>query len=380
MNRISLCGVHYTGKTTLAKHLVKQLSIPYYMADLAVPLTKEKGLKSLDELEQLSIKDKWEFQMDMFKGLSEPLEHCVADGSPLSCIPYGKLLLKEEIDSEKGKSLLMNARMNTNKYTHLFYLPPEIDFIDDNFRLKGVNERVKIDNELIYELQNYDYITLTGSVEDRSNIVLNSLNKGKCSRTNHIVFEGLCNSGKTTTLKYITSLLEQKEINFYQSQRLRVNKDSEDELITWYSNLDKYKNELLDSYIQLFTQIEKEQDIDTKVANNQIVLSDRHKFSAIALGIGLGFPIGYLYKLTAHLKTPGTVILFDIDPEEAVRRANLNNKPMPEIRGNLHLQTLMSKGYRELAKHHKEIILIDANISPKDLFKKVENIIINLLQ
>lgn len=379
MNRISLCGVHYSGKTTLAKYAAKKLNIPYYMADLAVPLVNKYGLNSLNELDTLSIEDKWQFQMDMFKCLSMPPGECIADGSPLSCIPYGTLLLKDEINNKNGQQLIIDSRENKNKYTHLFYLPPEIDFTSDNFRINGINERINIDNQLTKELENYPYITLTGSVEDRANIIGNTLGANKCSRSNHIVFEGLCNSGKSTTLKVITNLLNQKGIEFYQTQRLRVNKESEGALITWYGNLEKYKHELLQSYLNLFTQIEAEQHIDDKVYNGDIVFGDRHKFSIIALGIGLGFPIGYLYKLTSHLKTPGTVILFDLDPQEAVRRSSLNNKPMPSVRGNLNLQTLMSIGYRQLAKHHREIILIDANVKPQELFKAIENVVLKVI-
>ena len=381
--KVSIFGTHYTGKTTLAKILAQKTNLIYNQTDQSIEIAKSMNINSLDKLENMDINYKWLFQIKMLESLKKTINNSIADGNSISCIPYGKKLLKESfINSETGKAIINEAIENSNNYDYLFYLPPEFDFKIDSFRHNGDNFRMLVAKELLDNIKG-NYKVLTGSVEDRiktAKYVMKFCDKP--ARYNHIVFEGICNSGKSTIMKMVLEKLDEEKTNYFFAERKSSpnNNTKESDLILWYDNLNKYKENLLKSYIDLFTYTNEYNNIEDKIKNGDIVFSDRYKFSIIALGLGLGYDLNYMYKITNHLKTPGTIIFFDLPFSEGVKRAKLNNKSMPTIRQNENLQKIMSEGFKKLASIHAEVKIINANQEKQKLFDDVYNIIREIIK
>lgn len=375
--KISIFGAHYTGKTTLAKKLSKELDLVYHQSDQSLEIAKDMNIMSLDNLEKLEERIKLKFQLKMLESLKKDVSNSVSDGNPISCIPYSKKLFGNQfIDSTNGKFIVNNAKKYSTNYDYIFYLPTEFEFKDDFFRHTGNEFQMKIAQELIENMSNYK--VLTGNLSDRiqtAKYIINLANKP--ARHNHIVFEGICNSGKSTIMQMIMEYLKKENIHVIHAERKNspYNLTTENDLILWYSNLQKHKEQLLKSYIDLFTYTNNFHKIDEQINSGNIVFSDRHKFSVIALGLGLGYSLNYMYKITSHLKTAGTILFFDLPYEESVRRATLNNKSMPSIRQNEHIQKMMSDGFKKLATIHSEVKIIDATKNKEELFKNVLSVL-----
>jgi thymidylate kinase len=378
MTKVSIFGTHFSGKTTLAQTLAKETHMFYHQSDKSLEISKEMHIKSLDELEQMDINSKFKFQLKMLDSLKESIDNSITDGNPISCIPYGKKLLNENLyNTELGKMVIKNAVKYSNNYDYLFYLPPEIDFEKDDFRHSGKEFRMTVAKELI-ENMSLNYKVLTGSVDERVKTAKYMMKlENKPARHNHIVFEGICNSGKSTILKMVMEELKKEKINYYYADRqYSPNSNiSEDKLELMYSDLNKYKNDLIDSYMNLFSYTSEYHNIEDKIKSGEIVFSDRHKFSVIALGLAVGYDINYMYRITSHLKTAGTIIFFDLPYEEGVRRAGLNEKSMKSIRQNMELQKMMSEGFKKLAQIHCEVKIVDSMQTKQDLFNNVYEII-----
>jgi dTMP kinase len=369
MIKISICGTHSTGKTTLSKKIAEALNIPFIKSDISKDILDEMNIKNFEELEKLSYDTKLEYELKMLKSLSmfEDIE-CVTDGNPLSCIPYGRKLL-----GENNIEILYNARSNVKNFSHIFYLPPEIDFEDDSYRYTDLTFRKEIDEELFKELEETTYFNiLTGTIEDRLNLVLKALNKKENNRNNHIVFEGICNSGKTTIINWITETLKK---DYYLIERPKnPNNKTFDNLEEMYDNINKYKKELLDSYISDVFYFHKKEEVTSKIETGKYVIADRQKFSIIAYGVALGYSLGEMYFLTRDLPTPGTIIFFDINATACGLRAS-REKPLYNFRSNVIFQAKMNETFESLAKYHIEVKKVNAAQSPEDLFRDTLQII-----
>ncbi len=85
-----------------------------------------------------------------------------------------------------------------------------------------------------------------------------------------------------------------------------------------------------------------------------------------------------MYYKVRNLPTPGTVIYFEINTSNCVKRAS-TEKDLYNFRSNLDFQIKFNNAMRYLSKHHIEVKIINANQQPKDLFNSVTNFIQGLI-
>ncbi|MDD4271364.1 MAG: ATP-binding protein [Patescibacteria group bacterium] len=177
--KIAIIAAHSTGKTTLAKALSKKLKISHIKSDFAREITKEKfnGKK----LQELTKKEFFNMELSHYlKKLEVAVrnEAFVTDGGFILSPIYLGLMNPELLEEEKYiKFLDLCVKRTKNIYTHIIYLPPEIELEDDNYRPMDEDLRVKVDELLINLLRYHDikYREVSGSVLDRVSQAINYL-------------------------------------------------------------------------------------------------------------------------------------------------------------------------------------------------------------
>lgn len=176
--RIAIVGSHSTGKTTLAKALSDTIGIPYVRGDFAMEIAhKIAPEKSMD---QLLPEEHWEVQKKILEGYQNMLNNTsffVTDATIFTWNAYteqfvGKDRLKKNPQYTQYKKILEELRQ---KYSHVFYLPPEIPLKADGFRPKSNALRLSLDKAILKELSSIPYITLTGSLQNRIDLARKSL-------------------------------------------------------------------------------------------------------------------------------------------------------------------------------------------------------------
>jgi len=201
------------------------------------------------------------------------------------------------------------------------------------------------------------------------NILARIPNSDHCNsllKTNHIVFEGLARAGKSSTIDQVRNLLQiDTKKNWFLTERpthlfdgCGQLKEKIDEL---YQGSVWDKRELLKIFTKVIEFQENANEISNQLDNEKIVISDRQKFSVIAILRATGLPWDELYKATGNIQTAGTNILFDIDPQTSVDRSGetLSGKGS-YWKNDIGFQTKVSEAFHELAQNHPEIQVIDA--------------------
>ena len=112
------------------------------------------------------------------------------------------------------------------------------------------------------------------------------------------------------------------------------------------------------------------------LARGEIVVADRFSLSTLAYqGFGRGLELGTVRRLDAFARAglaPDLTLLFDLAPEEGVRRQRAAGKGRDRIeRAGEAFHTRVAAGYRELARSEPGIRTIDALGSPDAVHGRV---------
>ena len=165
--RIAIVGSFSTGKTTLAEALAEKLDLPL-LPEVAREIV-ELGFK-LDK-DATPATEALIFLRQYNNELST--EEFVGDRSLIDAMAYAGWVLDNQ---ERTKDMYLwdecvrlAERGLRRAYTHIFYLPIEFPIVLDGLRPDDPEFQQDIDRRVVSLLRAHDldYVTLTGSVEER---------------------------------------------------------------------------------------------------------------------------------------------------------------------------------------------------------------------
>lgn len=201
-----------------------------------------------------------------------------------------------------------------------------------------------------------------------------------------IVFEGPDGSGKTTIIKQVKTLLENKDydISYYREPGgTKISEKIRSIIIDNDNSMMDAKTEAL-LFASSRAQLVAEKIIpDLKVG--KIVICDRFVMSSLlyqGLGRSLGIDNVKLINdfATGGLK-PDLTLFFNIDYKTALERKRANFSPDRLENEDFSFHKTIFDGYLKMADLYKdEIVKVDARKSIEDLTEDVINIIYTLLE
>ncbi len=254
--KISIIGSHSTGKTTLATLVSKNLNINLLLLDKSREILDKMKISDMDELNKQNYNTRLLFQKQILESLQPKnnLNNYIVDGNPISAIPYGYDLINATNNPTDWATIKNTARQGYKKYNSIYYLPSEIDLEPNGLRHSNNNYQKTIEEHLLNELNKEgNFKILTGTLNDRYKLIEKNetpQQNTKVNRYNHIVFEGISNSGKTTIIKWLELFLNDNNIkNFIISRPKNPNNKVIDNLSELYDNIEKNKEVLINSYI-----------------------------------------------------------------------------------------------------------------------------------
>ena len=181
-----------------------------------------------------------------------------------------------------------------------------------------------------------------------------------------IVFEGIEGSGKTTLIKYISSYLKNKKLNFINIREPGGNKNSEKIRNLILNKKNKF-NSFTDLMLYLAARSENIEKVIKKNYKKKIILLDRFTDSTIAYqhyGMGLDKTlINKINKILLNNIKPNLVFLNLINMKNLryrlYRRKNKNRYDKFDINFYKKVQI----GFIKLSKNKSNYIIIDSNKS-----------------
>jgi dTMP kinase len=168
---------------------------------------------------------------------------------------------------------------------------------------------------------------------------------------NYVAFEGLPRAGKTTQIKLLTEYAQRTGQNIHFCQRLK-NKLAED--IKILRNGNPYKNApvIAEMFCELQRQEFDENHVEERISEGQIVITDRQKFSTLAMCNSLGVPLADLYRLAYHVPLPGQIIYVRVPAQVAVDRAIATNKEYSLTKNIDYIDTVCNQ-FDSLGRAHR---------------------------
>ncbi len=371
--KIGIAGTHSTGKTTLAKEASNKYNIQYLRSDTARDIGNNltKGLR----LDQYSQEEQWKLQQEFLK-LTNEIQYSdksfITDCCSITCDPYSNHLIKDDEFKKTPEytNFINEAHKGASQLTHLFYTPAEINLIKDGFRPHSEELRKNIDKDLLNSLTNFQFHILTGDIKRRTEqigLAIGKINESKWN--NYIAFEGLPGAGKTTQIKSLENTLN------YRGRKVHVCKrfgkpSLKKELNELYKSPIKNRNKLLELHANSFLEQFKLNNVEERLENDEIVITDRQKFSVLAMQLGFGNSHANCYKALKDLPTPGRVLYMDINPHLAVQRRK-QEKQGNYLKTNYKYQQRVHDAYQWLSDHHLEFITVNANRPIKTVEKQI---------
>ncbi|MBI4596280.1 MAG: ATP-binding protein [Candidatus Tectomicrobia bacterium] len=168
--RIAIIGAQGTGKTTLAKAVSEELSLPLIC----------EGAREISELLQIKSPDQVHLQLAMF--LQQAilirqiiLERCIgnfiSDRSTVDCFVYWQRLVGSNIEPDITRLYERAAKEHAQGYQLLVFCPIEFPLTDDSFRYTNEQFQGEIDCLLRTTIQNWKLenrtLFVTGSPDMR---------------------------------------------------------------------------------------------------------------------------------------------------------------------------------------------------------------------
>ena len=140
--RITLTGASGVGKTALAERLAEVIQLPL-IPEIARQLCKERGFQRIGD-----IPDQEQFKFDVLDAQIEAedaRQSFVADRCALDCWVLWQrwnICTAMTYDTER---IYQRSLLQARKYTHIIYIPPLIDVVEDEFRWTDPDYRKQID-------------------------------------------------------------------------------------------------------------------------------------------------------------------------------------------------------------------------------------------
>lgn len=165
--RIAIVGSFSTGKTTLAEELARYLDLPLLpetareVVDLGFKLDKD----ATPETEALIFLKQYNNELST--------SDFVGDRSLVDVMAYAGWVLDNQPRCKEtalwDECVKLAERRLRGNYTHVFYLPIEFPIVLDGLRPDDPDFQAEIDRRVIRILRSHDidYLTLTGSVQER---------------------------------------------------------------------------------------------------------------------------------------------------------------------------------------------------------------------
>lgn len=370
--KIGLVGTHSTGKTTLAHFVSETYGIPYARSDIARDIGRRltPGLR----LDQFSPQEQWQLQQQFLRYAND-IQYMdspfITDCCSVTCDPYSRFLIGNGIKDLPGyDQFLAQAYGGTRQLTRLFYIPAESDLVLDGFRPHSEQLRTDIDAALLECLVGFQFYILTGTIERRAEQVALSTGKTETSIwNNYVAFEGLPGSGKSTLIKRLVDTLRKRRKETYVCQRFGT-PNLKEELTSLYEDPVANRDQLLELHAASFMKQFERNIVHKRLEERQLVITDRQKFTAVAIQLALGNSHANCYKALREIPTPGRVIYLDIDPALAVSRRK-REKQGNSLETDLEFQHKVRNAYQWLSNHHLEFRVVNANRPVEDVERQV---------
>ena len=165
--RIAIVGSFSTGKTTLAEALAEKLDLPLLpeVAREVVELGFKLDKDATPETEALIFLRQYNNELST--------EEFVGDRSLIDVMAYAGWVLDNQERTKEfylwDECVRLAERRLRRSYSHVFYLPIEFPIVLDGLRPDDPAFQKDIDERVLSLLRANDieYVTLTGSVEDR---------------------------------------------------------------------------------------------------------------------------------------------------------------------------------------------------------------------
>lgn len=166
-----MVGSQGTGKTSLANLLSKKLNIPI-IQEVARNFKKEQLNKNNPEYPSIQ-------KRILVAQIQEEKKHedFISDRSSIDNLAYFIYGCSDKVSVSENMSYIYDAITNARLYTHIFFLRPEFDIVDDNFRDCNISYQKDIDTTIytILNIFNIKYYILTGSIEERIQKAMESI-------------------------------------------------------------------------------------------------------------------------------------------------------------------------------------------------------------
>lgn len=197
---------------------------------------------------------------------------------------------------------------------------------------------------------------------------VNKLNRGLL-----IVFEGIDQSGKSTTAKRVKELLKEEVIiQSFPDRSTETGKLIDSYLNDKTSKLPQQTIHLLYS-ANRWEVIEK---IKQHIQNGVNVICDRYTFSGLVYSIANGLDKDWCLACDKGLPEPDVVIYFDLSLDEAQKRRRTLSRKIDNYE-NIIFQRKVKRTYDEMRSEFNWVT-IDANVDQETLAKNIVNVIESL--
>lgn len=167
--KIAITGAQGVGKSTLASAISEQLNLPLITEGARKYEIPDTYCDQLLTVQKSILND----QIKLEKDYTDIYGSFVSDRSTIDNMAYWlNNCLGHSANNDAD--YIYKCRCNLQTYTHIFYVPIEIELVDDGFRNLDKRYQKLIDDKIIQILNRYSvkYYTITGTLEDRVQKIL----------------------------------------------------------------------------------------------------------------------------------------------------------------------------------------------------------------